>query len=330
MKLYLSLGANLGNRGETLREALRRISSLPATCLLQVAPFYETEPWGRLDQPGFINTAAVVETDLAAEEFLQQSQQIEQQLGRVRHEHWGARTVDIDLLAGENDGVMVVCDSELLRLPLPYLTERAFVLVPLRDIAPELVIQARTVSEWCQQTVVRQQSVVAAAEISEPYPFQLIACVDEAFGLGRGGELLVRLPEDMAHFRRQTINQAVIMGHRTMMGLPGQRPLPERTNIVLSRSTTIPSGFSSCCSLEKLWQLLGKLRQARPDIELWCIGGAEVYRLLLPFTRRAVLTMVQGTYDADVFLPGLDEFQLTGVTAGQACEFCTYDRLVAN
>ena len=88
MKLYLSLGANLGSRGETLREALRRISSLPATCLLQIAPFYETEPWGRLDQPGFINTAAVVETDLAAEEFLQQSQQIEQQLGRVRHEHY--------------------------------------------------------------------------------------------------------------------------------------------------------------------------------------------------------------------------------------------------
>lgn len=326
MRLYLSLGANLGNRGETLREALRRIARLPATQLQQVAPFYETAPWGQLNQPGFINTAAVVDTGLTAESFLQQAQQIEQQLGRVRHEHWGARTIDIDLLAGETDGAMVWCASAALQLPHPYLTERAFVLVPLRDIAPELVIRGRSIRDWCQQTEIRQQAITAAAEVSEPYPLQLIACVDEEYGLGRAGNLLVRLPEDMAHFRRMTTGQIIIMGRRTMEGLPGGQPLPERFNIVLSRSATVPPGFNACRSMEELWQLLGRLRSGKLDWQLWCIGGAEVYRLLLPFTHRAVLTRVPGTHGADVFLPTLDGFRLTSTTDGQACQFCTYDR----
>ena len=87
MKVYLSLGANLGNRGETLREALRRLACLPWTKLVKTASFYETAPWGKLDQPGFINTVAAIETELAPTELLQYTQQIETDLGRVRHEH---------------------------------------------------------------------------------------------------------------------------------------------------------------------------------------------------------------------------------------------------
>ena len=85
-RCYLSLGANLGERGETLREALRRIAALPVTLLEAVSPFYETAPWGKLDQPSFLNAAATVLTSLAPRDFLHACQSIERDLGRVRHE----------------------------------------------------------------------------------------------------------------------------------------------------------------------------------------------------------------------------------------------------
>ena len=151
MKIYLSLGANLGNRGETLREALRQIACLPQTALKAVAPFYETAPWGNLEQPAFINTAAMVETELSPLNFLHQTQQIEFALGRVRHEHWGARTIDIDLLWAEG----FASDTEELKLPHPYLTERAFVLLPLRDIAPDLLVQGRMVASGSAELIGR-------------------------------------------------------------------------------------------------------------------------------------------------------------------------------
>ena len=97
---------------------------------------YETPPWGKLDQPPFINGAAAVETVLAPVELLAACQQIEKKLGRVRHEQWGARTIDIDLLY--IPGVQLA-EAELV-LPHPYMLERAFVMVPLAEIAPQLVL----------------------------------------------------------------------------------------------------------------------------------------------------------------------------------------------
>lgn len=155
-RIWLSLGANLGDRGETIREALRRIAALPETDLLQTAPFYETAPWGKTDQPGFINTAAAVRTGLAPLELLHRLQRIERELGRVRHEHWGARTIDIDMLAAEG----TVCRTGELNLPHPYLTERAFVLIPLRDIAPKLIVQGRSIAAWCRRDEIAGQAVV--------------------------------------------------------------------------------------------------------------------------------------------------------------------------
>ena len=98
---YLSLGANLGNREETLREAVRRIGAAESVELTAVSSVYETEPWGKLDQPRFLNLAVAVETTLSPEAFLALAQKIEKELGRVRHERWGARTIDIDILCFE-------------------------------------------------------------------------------------------------------------------------------------------------------------------------------------------------------------------------------------
>ena len=303
MNIYLSLGANLGNRGESLRQALRKIACLPQTCLKASAPFYETAPWGNLEQPAFINTAAMVETKLSPLSFLHKTQQIEYDLGRVRHEHWGARTIDIDLLWAEG----FVSDTEELKLPHPYLTERAFVLMPLRDIAPDLVVQGRTVADWCREETIQQQEIHPAAELSEPYPLSLIACVDEQLGIGRNGDLLVHSREDMAHFKQATLGQVVIMGRKTLESLPGGKPLPGRINIVLSR-TLVRDDVRICRNLVELWTMLGDLRREEPDRKFICIGGGEVYALLLPYAKEILLTEVAGKFAADAFFPAHEGF----------------------
>ncbi len=320
-KVCLSLGANLGERGETIREALRRLALAEGTELLQVAPFYETAPWGKTDQPGFINTCAEVCTELEPLQFLHFCQKIERDLGRVRHEHWGARTIDIDMLCMEG---VESCTEELC-LPHPYLTERAFVLVPLADIVPELVLKGRSVGEWLKLLPREGQEVSPAAECSAPFPLKLIACIDEERGLGREGRLLVSLPEDMARFRQLTMGGMLIMGRKTMESLPG--PLSGRRNLVLSRSLTgaAREGFELTGGLEDLWHRLGEL-QLQGEKEFWCIGGAEVYQLLLPYTGEAYITRVKGTYGADAFLPVLEGFALKEQATGEGCLFERYVR----
>lgn len=145
---YLSLGANSGNREETLREAVRRIGAAESVELTAVSSVYETEPWGKLDQPRFLNLAVAVETTLSPEALLALAQKIENELGRVRHERWGARTIDIDILCFEG----VERNTPDLTLPHPYMTERAFVLVPLAEIAPTLTVKGKTVEAWRQAT----------------------------------------------------------------------------------------------------------------------------------------------------------------------------------
>lgn len=144
---YLSLGANLGDRLHTLRRAAAMLQAEPGITVTDVSGWYETPPWGKTDQPAFINGAAAVQTDLSGEELLQRCLGIEQKLGRTRHEKWGARTIDIDLVYSPDE----TCRSGTLTLPHPYVTQRAFVLVPLRDIAPDLRIEGRLPEEWLKE-----------------------------------------------------------------------------------------------------------------------------------------------------------------------------------
>jgi 2-amino-4-hydroxy-6-hydroxymethyldihydropteridine diphosphokinase len=111
-----------------------------------VSSLYKTPPWGKTDQPDFLNGAALIETDLDGPALLRVCQHIETSLGRVRHEKWGARTIDIDLVYSPD----VTYDTDVLKLPHPYMTERAFVLIPVRDIAPELIINGKAIGMWLQ------------------------------------------------------------------------------------------------------------------------------------------------------------------------------------
>ena len=143
-RIYLGLGANLGDRRASLRRALRLLAHLEDTQLLRVSSFYETPPWGNEKQPPFLNACAALETRLSPLVFLRRTQRIERALGRVRKEHWGPRTIDIDLLFAEG----FESAAPELRLPHPYLHERAFVLLPLAEIAPGLIVRGRKIDEW--------------------------------------------------------------------------------------------------------------------------------------------------------------------------------------
>lgn len=130
---YIALGANLGEREETLLEAINRLNQHPRISILRCSSLYETDPVGYVDQPNFINMALVLHTELAPEELLSVMLQVELDLGRERHIHWGPRTVDLDLLWMEGRTL----DTPRLTLPHPRMQERAFVLVPLEEIVPQ-------------------------------------------------------------------------------------------------------------------------------------------------------------------------------------------------
>ena len=155
--VYLSLGANLGNRAETLRAAVQRIAAKDGVTLCVVSSLYETAPWGKTDQPAFLNIAVSLKTMLLPEAVLALTQTVETELGRVRHERWGPRTIDIDILYIEG----VERHTPALTLPHPYMTERAFVLVPMAEIAPDLVVKGRTVEQW--RKTVDDKGVVCVA-----------------------------------------------------------------------------------------------------------------------------------------------------------------------
>ena len=154
---YLSLGANLGNREETLRAAVQRLAEKKGVTLCAVSSLYETAPWGKTDQPLFLNIAVFLQTSISPEALLSLAQSVETSLGRVRNERWGPRTVDIDILHIEG----VQRHTQELTLPHPYMTERAFVLVPLAEIAPNLVVIGRTAEDW--RTSVADEGVVRVA-----------------------------------------------------------------------------------------------------------------------------------------------------------------------
>lgn len=145
-RAYLALGSNLGDRAGYLRAALARIDALPGTRVVAESPVVETPPWGITDQPAFLNMAAEIATTLTPEALLDALLAIEADLGRVRHERWGPRTIDLDILVYEGE----TRTDARLTLPHPGLTERRFVLDPLAAIAPDLTVNGKTVRAWLE------------------------------------------------------------------------------------------------------------------------------------------------------------------------------------
>lgn len=131
---YVALGSNLGDPPRQVRAAFEALARLPHSRLVAHSRLYRTPPWGVVDQPWFVNAAAKLDTTLTPEALLDGLQGIEREAGRVREVRYGPRTLDLDLL--HVDGIRR--DGPHLTLPHPRIAERAFVLLPLAELAPDL------------------------------------------------------------------------------------------------------------------------------------------------------------------------------------------------
>ena len=140
----LGLGGNLGDVAGSFVEALRRLAAAPGARLARVSSVYRTPPWGKLDQPSFLNMAALIETKAPARALLALCLDIERAMGRRRLERWGPRTIDIDILTYGDKRI----DEPDLKVPHPRLCERAFALAPLAEIAPRLRVGGREIAQW--------------------------------------------------------------------------------------------------------------------------------------------------------------------------------------
>jgi 2-amino-4-hydroxy-6-hydroxymethyldihydropteridine diphosphokinase len=132
--VYLLLGSNLGNRLQYLKEALACIVA-KAGHLVEQSGVYETQSWGKANAPDYLNQVVLIRTQLAARPLLKTLLNIEQELGRLREERWGSRTIDIDILFYGDE----IIDEPELTVPHPQLHKRRFTLEPLAEIAPLLV-----------------------------------------------------------------------------------------------------------------------------------------------------------------------------------------------
>lgn len=134
-KIYLGLGSNMGDKQQNLAHAIALIAETEQINVTQQSSIYITAPWGKTDQDAFLNQVIEIETELMPLALLHVLQKIEIKLGRLRNEKWGPRVIDIDILLFREE----IIGLQELTIPHPYLYARLFVLIPLQEIAPQLI-----------------------------------------------------------------------------------------------------------------------------------------------------------------------------------------------
>ena len=160
---------------------------------------------------------------------------------------------------------------------------------------------------------------------------KIIVAVDSNWAIGNKGDLLVSIPEDHKRFRKETMGKVVVYGRKTLETFPMKQPLDKRTNIILSGNPNLSvRGAEVCHSID---ELLGRIKEFNPD-DVYIIGGASVYRQMLPYTDTCIVTKLDRAYAADAYFPNLDEdpdWEITEESDEQVYfdttyEFVTYKR----
>jgi 2-amino-4-hydroxy-6-hydroxymethyldihydropteridine diphosphokinase len=155
----LGLGGNIGDTRSLMAKAIERLAKNPEIGLQAVSALYRTPPWGKTNQPPFLNAAVRIETKLSPAALLKTVLGVEHELGRERAERWGPRTIDIDILLYGT----IAIDEPGLRIPHPRLKERAFALAPLVDVMPDTEVSGRRASEWLAES-----DRAGMAQLAEP------------------------------------------------------------------------------------------------------------------------------------------------------------------
>ena len=146
-RAYISLGSNMGDKRAQIALALEHLDSTPSIKVVSRSHDYRTPPWGETDQDWFVNACAALDTSLSAQDLLSACLAIETRMGRTRTRKWGPRVIDIDVLDYEGQ----ILKSDHLTLPHPHVLDRAFVLIPLVEIAGDLVISGQNIRKRALQ-----------------------------------------------------------------------------------------------------------------------------------------------------------------------------------
>lgn len=154
-EVYLSIGTNIGEREKNLQQAVQALMEHSAVQVKRISSIYETAAVGYTEQADFLNIAVAVETTFIAQEMLELCQSIENELGRVREMRWGPRIIDLDILLYNHEDI----ETENLIIPHPRMYERAFVLVPLKEIAPDDGIVHEKAAHTLQAFNIEQEGV---------------------------------------------------------------------------------------------------------------------------------------------------------------------------
>ena len=276
---------------------------------MRVSSFYETAAWGVTNQPDFINAAIKIQTTLAPLELLDELQKIETEIEIVRHEHWAARLIDIDILLIDE----LKINSSRLIVPHKLLYERDFAMIPLAEISP-------------LKFNLRGDKVQKIFGSPIDFNLALIACVDKNFGIGYKGELLFHIDEDLKNFRALTLNHTVIYGRKTLKTFPNGKPLDSRRNIIFSRSIDKIDGAEIVHSVNELWEILSAENN-------FIIGGEQIFNEFLPYATKIYLTVVDAEKISDVKFPNIDaEFVCTEnknlPATGYKLQAIKYERII--
>ena len=153
---YLGLGSNLGDREASLNDAARRLAGAPSTTILKSSSIYETAPWGFTDQPDFLNCVLEIETRLSPLALLGQAKEVEQEIGRQPSWRYGPRLIDVDILLYGNETLQLAKPD--LQIPHPRMDQRAFVVIPLAELAGDVTHPPlhRTISEIAEEVEGRE------------------------------------------------------------------------------------------------------------------------------------------------------------------------------
>ena len=139
----IGLGSNIGDKAANIDRAIVLLTQDGAIRLVKASAKFRSDPWGVVDQDWFVNACVSVATDLAPHDLLARCQRVENDMGRVRQQKWGPRLIDVDILTYRDQ---LIHDPDLV-VPHPFIAERAFVLLPLKEVAPDARIGGRTLDE---------------------------------------------------------------------------------------------------------------------------------------------------------------------------------------
>jgi 2-amino-4-hydroxy-6-hydroxymethyldihydropteridine diphosphokinase len=212
---YVGIGANLGDRFANVDRAVARLAELGR--VRRRSSYYRTRPWGKIDQPWYLNAVALIETALPPADFLQALHAIEDELGRERAERWGPRVIDLDLLLYDDEEIA----TPALSVPHPRLAERAFVLVPLSEISDRFLPlrDALTATELAGVVRIERETVDAMFH-GESSPSERVRVLARFLAEGEVTRVRIARGDDEI--------EVAAKPHRSSPATPAQRATGER------------------------------------------------------------------------------------------------------